>query len=606
LLSPLLLSEDISNLPTDLFVDGPIYHLATTHITLAPFYSSWFGYAPSGAIAFTGSNLPLALDTQNLQALVRYLTTFLERAYLRYRTEQQEIVFDVINDITLSLTSTLSLEDIFDKVSNPIRRIVNAESVSIGLYNPSKDELIFVRELLGRSFLNLPTIRLRPGQGIAGWVFENKKPTLVNNVYDDSRFSSEADEQSGFVTHSILCVPLLVEGNAIGILEAVNKHIGRFDDADLDLLQAIANPLAIALENANLHSEVLSEKRRVEMIFNNMSEGMLTTDGNGIITSINDALLSLLQIDSAEVSYKPAQEIIQARRHNLSDFIELVLAAKDDETPNIACEIYAEYPSEAVPVLISGACIHDKKGMLLETIFVFSDLREIREVERMRDDFFHNIVHELRTPLATILMYARLLKKQGISAEKSTRFISTIEHESDRLQTMVRQMLALAKLEAREIQRSQIDINLNHLFAEIIAPLSDAATNKGLNFSSQIEPKLPLLAGNREILYSVFKNLIDNAVKFTQHGTIQVNVWHTDKELHVIISDQGIGIPQEALPNLFRRFYRAQTAVEQGIAGTGLGLYMVKEGVEKHGGQIEISSVVGKGTTFNICLPLST
>lgn len=605
ILAQLLHAEDVITLPTEHFLTGPVYDLDADKITITPFYKSWFGFAPSGAVAFIGDGQDLLLDKQELQSLTHYLTTFLERAFLRYRTEQQEIVFDVINDITLSLTATLSLKDIFDEVANPIRRIVNAESVSIGLYNPISNELIFVRELLGPSFSDLPTIRLKPGQGIAGWVLECKKSALVNDVYNDPRFSSKPDKQSGFITKSILCVPLMVEGNAIGILEAVNKNIGRFDNPDLELMQAIANPLAIALANADLHGEVLAEKRRVEMIFNNMSEGMLTTDGKGIITSANDALLTLLKSDLASVSYKPAKEIIKARRHNLNDFIDLVLAAEDNETPNIACEIYAEYSSEAVPVLISGACIHNEKGDLIEAVFVFSDLREIREVERMRDDFFHNIVHELRTPLATILMYARLLKKQEISAEKSTRFISTIEHESDRLQTMVRQMLALAKMEAREIQRSQIDINLNRLFDEIISPLSDAAINKGLHFNSQIEPNLPLLAGNHEILYSIFKNLIDNAVKFTQQGTIQVNAWHADNQLHVMISDQGIGIPQEAIPNLFRRFYRAQTAVEQGIAGTGLGLYMVKEGVEKHNGQIEMSSEIGKGTIFNISLPLS-
>ncbi len=605
IIGQLMEHENVIVLPTSKFVNGPISMLDAKEITVAPFFKSWFGVAPTGAVAFVTDGKHLPFDNKSLQALARYLTTFLERAFLRYRTEQQEIVFDVVNDITLSLTSTLSLEDIFDKVANPIRRIVNAESVSIGLYNPRSDEIVFVRELLGPLFQDLPTIRLKPGQGIAGWVLENKEPVMVDDVYSDPRFSSRADDTSGFTTNSILCVPLTVEGNAIGILEAVNKQIGRFDVSDLHLMQAIASPLAIALENASLHSEMMAEKRRIETIFNNMSEGMLTTDSRGVITGGNDALLSLLQIDSAELSRKPAKQVVRARRHDLESFIDAVLSAEGDETPNLACEVYAEYSSDAVPVLISGASVRNENGQLDEAIFVFSDLREIREVERMRDDFFHNIVHELRTPLATILMYARLLKKSGDNPEKAARFTDTIERESDRLQAMVRQMLALAKLDAGETQRSRTRIDLNKLFNEIIAPLSDAARQKGLTFNDNVAPDLPDTNADREVIYSVFKNLIDNAVKFTQDGTVSVTARVEAEQLHVTISDQGIGIPQEGMPNLFRRFYRAQTAVEHGIAGTGLGLYMVKEGVEKHGGTIEVESEVGKGTTFTICLPIS-
>ncbi len=604
LLSPILDAEEVVTLATSALGDSPLQQLDSDFVRISPFYKSWFGQAPSGALAFVDDGRPLPSDT-TLQVLARYLTTFLERAFLRYRTEQQDIVFDVVNDITLSLTSSLSLDDIFDKVANPIRRIINAESVSIGLYDTAKDELVFVQELLGPLFEGLPTIRLKPGQGIAGSVLLSKEPLLIHDVYNDKRFSPEADQVSGFSTNSILCVPLTVEGQAIGILEAINKQIGRFDENDLELMQAIANPLAIALENASLHNEMLAEKRRIETIFNNMSEGMLTTDAKGNITGANDSLLSVLRVDSAEISQSSVFDVIHSRRQDLTGFINQVLNDKGEEIPNLACDIYTEYPSEAVPVLISGASVRDESGKITEAIFVFSDLREIREVERMRDDFFHNIVHELRTPLATILMYTRLVKKTVDDPEKSARFLDTIERESDRLQAMVRQMLTLAKLEAREIQRSSGPVDLNQLLDEIIAPLADVASGKKLTFERDIANDLPSLTGDREVLYSIFKNLIDNAVKFTQDGKVTVKIWSDAENLQVIIKDQGIGIPPEGMPNLFRRFYRAQTAVEQGIAGTGLGLNMVKEGVEKHRGTINVSSTVGVGTTFTISLPFS-
>ena len=583
-----------------------LWQTAQERLIVAAFPPSLYEMIPPSGMCILDADFdPLIL--QGLQALTHYITCFLERAALRYRVTQQDIIFDVVNAISLSLTSTLSLQDIYEKVSNPVRRILNVSSVSIGLVEAETGDILFVRELLGPLFHNLPTIRLKAGQGIGGWVAINNQPVMVNSVYKDHRFFSEADEISGFQTHSLICVPLLVENEVIGIMEAINKLIGQFDDSDLSLMQAIANPLAIALENARLHAEVLSEKRRVEAIFANMSEGMITISADGAITGLNDSVLSLLQMDAGMLLGQPLKKLIKGKGHDLGQFVEEVLSNLDDDPPQIACDIYTNNLATAIPTLISGASVLDENGKVREAIFVISDLSQIREIERMRDDFFHNIVHELRTPLATILMYARLLR-QGMhknTPEKSERFLSVIERESDRLQAMVRQMLALAKLESQEIQRSLTSVNLLGLFEEIVPPLVERAESKGILLKSKISADLPFIDGDRDTLYSVIKNLVENAVKFTLEGNICIEAWFEDQIVYIEISDDGIGIPQESLPSLFKRFYRSRTAVEHGIAGTGLGLYMVKEGIEKHKGTIDVVSQVGKGTTFFIRLPVT-
>jgi signal transduction histidine kinase len=116
---------------------------------------------------------------------------------------------------------------------------------------------------------------------------------------------------------------------------------------------------------------------------------------------------------------------------------------------------------------------------------------------------------------------------------------------------------------------------------------------------------MPAILGNEDTLYLIFKNLVENAIKFTQSGTVYVNARQIERTIRVEVRDEGIGIPVQAMPNLFKRFYRAQTAVERGIAGTGLGLYMVKEGVEKHSGTIDVESEEGVGTTFVVHLPVA-
>lgn len=544
------------------------------------------------------------LNQENVEPLVNNITVFLDRAYLRQQVHRQNVEFSVVSDISFALTSTLSLKAIYEQLIDPVRRTLIVETISVGLIDPTSGDITFVQALLGPLFENLPPLRIKKGQGIAGWVAEHGQPVIINDAYADNRFLNAVDRQSGFRTHSMVCIPLQVEERMIGVLQAINKKSGEFNEHDLRLLQAIGGPLAAAIENARLHSDVIAEKRRVETIINSMSEGLLTVNADGLITHTNDALLTLLNSENEHLVGKPANAIVRLRAGSLDAFLRDVQSG-GREFPQLATDIYQQ-DGEMVPVLISGAVVRDDSGETNEIILVFSDLRQIREVERMRDDFFQGIIHELRTPLATILMYARLLREgKAQEKEKADRFLGVIERESDRLQKMVRQMLEVAKLEARELQRSPEPVKLNPLFEEMLPPLADQATEKGLSFSQRIEPDLPSVQGNKDTFYLIFKNLIDNATKFTLSGTVRVDAYHKVGWVYVVVKDQGIGIPKESLPNLFGRFFRAQTAVERGIAGTGLGLYMVKESVEHYKGVITVSSSEGKGTTFTVRFPVA-
>ncbi len=567
-----------------------------------PYPKGYNQVAPPGVVCLIDPTGSCPLKTDDIEQLASIVTVFLDRAYLRHQVDRQEVEFAVISDISHTLTSTLSMENIFRQLTGTIRRTLNVEELSVGLTDSATGEIVFVKSLMGPMFDDMPTIRVKRGQGIAGWVAENQQPLIINDTYSDKRFYTRVDSQSGFRTNSMICIPLQVETRTIGVLQAINRQHGEFTNHDLRLLQAIGGPLAASIENARLHTDVLSEKRRIETIFNSMSEGMITINADNIVTNVNDALGALLLSDATEALGKPIVDVIHFKSAEIETFIQAVVNA-EDEYPQLAGDL-RQADLSFVPVLLSGAAVRDENNDVTEIILVFSDLRQIREVERMRDDFFHGIVHELRTPLATILMYARLLREgKAQGEEKQARFLGVIERESDRLQKMVRQMLELAKLEARELQRSVEPVALNPLFDEMLPPLADRATEKGLMFSQRIEPDLPQVMGNIDTLHLIFKNLIDNAIKFTPSGSVKVDVRQRTDQVVVTVKDDGIGIPAQALPNMFKRFYRTQTAVEKGIAGTGLGLYMVKESVEHYNGTITVDSSEGKGTTFTVKLP---
>ncbi len=559
---------------------------------------------PDGILCLIDPTLENPLSPENLPALATNITLALDRAYLRNHVHRQDIEFAVVSEISYALASTLSLQNIYEQLMDPVRRSLDVETISVGLIEESSGDIVFVQVLMGTLFATMSPIRLRAGQGIAGWVAQNRKPLIINDVYHDKRFYSKVDLESGFQTHSMVCLPLQIEDRVIGVVQAINKKVGHFTESDLVLLQAITGPLAAAIENARLHASVIAEKRRIETIFANMSEGLVTIDANGLITNANDSFLTAVGAEASSFIGKEANQAIRFKSSSLAKFSQVVQDAESEgDFPQLATDLI-RVDGGAVPVLVSGASVKDENGEMTEMILVVSDLQQIREVERMRDDFFHGIIHELRTPLATILMYARLLREgKAQEREKTDRFLGVIERESDRLQKMVRQMLELAKMEAREFQRSAEPVRLNPILEEMLPPLADRAIEKNLTFRQKIAQDLAPVMGNPETLYLIFKNLVDNAIKFTPAGSVRIDAWQEDAVIFVRVKDSGIGIPPQALPNLFGRFFRAQTAVERGIAGTGLGLYMVKEAIEGYKGTIDVISADGKGTEITVRLP---
>lgn len=543
-------------------------------------------------------------DIEAVQALLDQMCVFVERAVLLGEVQRRSNEFTVITEVSRALSSTLNIQQIYQLLTGPILDTLNVETLSIGLVEPVTGDIVFVDKLLGPMFEKLPPVRLKRGQGVAGWVAEHQEPVIINNAYSDQRFFSGVDKRSGFRTSSMICIPLKVDDRAIGILQAINRKSGKFSDHDLELMQGLGGPLAAAIENANLNATVLSEKHRLKTLFASMTEGLATVNRDGIIINANDALATLFGSNVEALVGKSLRDLIEAREGNIEGLVTKVFSTPDEDV--MMAVVLSQEDGRSLPLLINCAPIGED-GQANEAIFVFSDLTEIREVERMRDDLFQGITHELHTPLATILMYSRLLREgKTRHPEKAERFLGVIERESDRLQRMIRQMLDLAKLDAQELNRTPQPVSLNTVFEEILPPLADRAVQKGLLYRHRIESDLPLVLGNLEVYGEIISILLDNAIKYTPSGSIIVNARHENDMVIIEIIDDGIGIPPEAINYLFKPFYRAQTAVERGIAGTGLGLYMVKEYLRVYNGQIAVQSTPGKGSAFIIKLPIAS
>ena len=525
----------------------------------------------------------------------------------KVQAARQEVEYGIVSDIGQSLTSTLSLDEIFEKILSSVRTTIDASEVSVGLIDEEAREIILEKSLMGPEFSELPPVRLKLGQGIAGWVGETGQPLNVPDVTKDPRWFSGVDQTSGFVTRSILCVPLLVNDQVIGIMEAVNKRSGHFTEADERLLTALSSFVAIAIEKARLHLDVLADKRRMEALFANMSEGLLTMNLAGRITAVNPALQAMVGRPEREMIGEYCCGAIQTEPDALKSVMEHLQSPRREEaTFHTACDIVRP-DAKRVAVLVSAAPTFEDTGAVSEVVIVFSDVTQILELERMKEDFIANVTHELRTPLATILLYARLLRagKARHDPTREARYLRVVEEQSNHLQQLVRQILDLARMRTTFAFTDQEPVDLGILLGELLSSLERLADEKELALRVQVAEDLPAVATSREAVRLILKNLIDNAIKFTPQGEVRVTVRQVDDRIEIEISDEGIGIAPESMPHLFQRFYRAQAAVERGIGGSGLGLALVREAVEKIGGEIQVCSQLNQGSTFKVTLPVA-
>ncbi|HVW90093.1 MAG TPA: ATP-binding protein [Gaiellaceae bacterium] len=229
---------------------------------------------------------------------------------------------------------------------------------------------------------------------------------------------------------------------------------------------------------------------------------------------------------------------------------------------------------------------------------------QLRELDRLKDEFIALVSHELRTPLTSIRGYLELLGENRNLTPEQTHFLDTIDRNAVRLQRVVGDLLFCAQLEAGKLILEQGEVDPMELALDAVDAALPAATSAGVELVTDLD-KLPTIAGDRARLAQVLDNFVSNAIKFTPTGgCVTVSTRLRDGEIEIGVSDTGMGIPKDELPNLFQRFFRTERATSKAIPGTGLGLAIAKAIVEGHHGRVAVESTDGDGTTFRIFLPV--
>jgi PAS domain S-box-containing protein len=230
---------------------------------------------------------------------------------------------------------------------------------------------------------------------------------------------------------------------------------------------------------------------------------------------------------------------------------------------------------------------------------------EVRQADRLKDEFLAVLSHELRTPLNAILGYSRLLRGGILSGDKASRGLETLERNAMSLTQIVEDVLDVSRIVTGKIRLDVQPVELPLVVHNAVATVQPAADAKGIRLQMMIDPRVSPVSGDPDRLQQVVWNLLSNAVKFTpKHGRVQIQVQRVNSHVEIIVSDTGIGIRRDFLPHVFERFRQADAGTTRKTGGLGLGLSIVRHMVELHGGTVGVSSGgEGLGSTFTVRLP---
>jgi signal transduction histidine kinase len=318
----------------------------------------------------------------------------------------------------------------------------------------------------------------------------------------------------------------------------------------------------------------------------------------GKILLINPAAQMLLgnkreavSADLSEVAHIPyLQEIFQDPAEAATKEVEVY-------DPRLAC--HRVLKATAVP-------LKDGRGGFMGKVAVFHDITHFKEVDRLKSEFISQVSHELRTPLTSIKGYIDNLRDgiAGALEEKQQNYLDRMSKNADHLVCLINDLLDVSRIESGKMALNVTVLSLRDLVAEVINNLRPIAAEKQLEIIVKKFEVESRIRGDYAKLEQVITNLLDNAIKFTpQGGRITIALEHVGQFLKTSIQDTGIGIPPEKRSRIFERFCRIEQESPSKVYGTGLGLHIAKNLIEMHGGQISVTSDVGKGSEFSFTLP---
>jgi len=500
------------------------------------------------------------------------------------------------------------LQQTLTRLISKIAMIVQAEKVMIFLYHADGGELALLPPALGVTDDQVAGITINPDEGITGEVYRTRESVIYNDALNDPR--ALPDIVSKLRIRNGVAVPLIikqrneeervVQERIIGVAHACNKRYEQeFNQDDLRLMEMLGEQAAAVISNAQLYIKLTEEKERLEDALESIQAGVMVIGPDSSIRLINRAACQMLELPADGYEGKQFTAIITHE-----DILELVTETlQTHQERSVEVELSGEQVFRA-----ETSMVFSEDGQLSDVVAIFTDISDIRHVERMKTTFVSTVSHELRTPLTSIKGFISTLldDSEGFyDAQTRQEFYGIINQECDRLTRLISDLLNISRIESGRALEMQIsEVNLHKLAEQVLSSQQQYTTNHQL--TNNVPEDLPNIEADADKVAQILDNLIGNAVKYSPDGgKIGVSVQDEGDAVRIDVTDEGLGIPERDQEKIFDRFQMVEGDTKRkGIKGTGIGLYLVRHLARAHGGEVWLEwSEPGEGSTFSVRLP---
>ncbi len=571
----------------------------------------------------------VAVQNGHLFAETRRLADELEQRVIERTAEleREKRSTETLLRILTEASASLDLDRALNRTLALLNETIGAEQGAILMLNPEDNTIQYragygyVTPIMTEGIKPTP---LKIGEGLVGWVIQNRKPVLIDDVRKDKRWVRLPLKSPQH--RSTISAPLMVGEEVIGAIMVFHRQVAFFSEEQMSLVQAIGNQVAVAINNARLYELIRDQAERLGSMLRNeqveasrqqaileaVADGVLVTDPSNEITFLNSSTEKILHFKAQEVIGKPLENFVGLFGKAALTWMNTIHIWSDDPSTFWAGDTYAEQLTlENGRVVLVHLAPVIWRNEFLGTVSIFRDITHEVEVDRLKSEFVATVSHELRTPMTSIKGYVDvlLMGAAGVLTENQTHFLEIVRSNTDRLNILVNDLLDISRIEAGRVALSIQAIDLREVADDVIADVlrRSQEESKPMGLTLDVASNLPRIAGDLERVRQIFGNIVDNSYRYTPpEGQIIIHMHVADGSIQVDIKDNGIGIQPEEQGRVFERFYRGENPLVLATSGTGLGLPIVKQLVEMHRGKIWFvsSGIAGEGSTFSFTLPI--
>lgn len=499
----------------------------------------------------------------------------------------------ILKEVQERIGYSLDIEKIVDVITGSLKNFFP--------YSTASSLIIKGDKLIFKCFLE---------EGVSHSFVEQVKKTMLASLSENSKVyvptnteeiisGAIIDDSNTHIPSSFFHIPLNIDGGVVGLINVSSTKPGLYKEGEMSVLFNITNQASNAL--SKLQSVLETEKGKLMSMIGSLGDGVFMVGQNNELLVINQAAKDLLSI--------------KKEKPTIFDLFECLpegfdLATKIDQaiTQNKKIEEKGKKMGNKTMEIFITPVEDSKTNKVIGASILLHDVTAEKELSQIKEDFINMMVHELRAPLTSIRQASSLMITESLNEEDKSKFLNIIHNQSKVLLEDVNSLLDAAKIESGKLSLQKTQSDIKRIISDAIDVFEPQAQTKKISLVSHIDDNIPFVLCDEIKISQVLNNLISNSLKYTpEEGRVTIQaVKKNDKEVTLIVADNGVGIPKEKQEQLFLRFSQINYPEQRKypVLGSGLGLYIAKGIIQAHGGSISLESEVNRGTTISLTLPI--